>query len=81
VLIIEMASFALRTAWLKLVICAFIRVTTVMPAASSFAPLMRLPEDKRSIAWFSDELVSLSDLAAEIDEIFVLITGMDWYSY
>jgi hypothetical protein len=42
---------------------------------------MRLPEDKRSIAWFSDELVSFSDLAAEIDEIFVLMTGMDWCSY
>jgi hypothetical protein len=49
-------------------------VTTDIPAASSFAPLIRLPDDKRSIALSRSARVELRLRAAEIDGMFVLIT-------
>ena len=46
----EMPSLALRIAWLMPRICAVIELAMARPAASSRAELMRLPEDRRSIA-------------------------------
>ena len=45
----EIASLALRTAWVKPLICESIRLVMDRPAASSMAELIRLPEDRRSI--------------------------------
>src|SRR5262245_14541000 len=49
---IEIPSFALRTAWFKLRIWADMRWVTARPAASSFALLMRRPDDRRCSATF-----------------------------
>ncbi len=43
----EIASFALFTAWLRPLICVVKRLLIARPAASSFALLMRRPEDRR----------------------------------
>ena len=49
-LIAQMPSFALRTAWLRPRICEVIEEAMATPAASSLAELMRLPLDRRSMA-------------------------------
>ncbi len=46
----EMPSLALRAAWLMPRICAVKRSEIARPAASSFALLMRRPDDRRAIA-------------------------------
>ena len=46
----EMPSLALLTAWFRPLIWVVKRVEMARPAASSFALLMRMPEDRRSIA-------------------------------
>jgi hypothetical protein len=43
----EMPSFALRAAVLRPLICAVKRCEIARPAASSFALLMRRPDDRR----------------------------------
>ena len=50
----EMPSLALRMAAAKPRMLAVMRVLMARPAASSLAELMRMPEDKRSMAvdWF-----------------------------
>ena len=55
---------------------AVMRVLMARPAASSFAELMRIPEDKRSIAvdWLSP--VTRKEFCAAIALMFVLITVM-----
>ena len=46
----EMPSFALRRAWSRPRICEVMRSEIARPAASSFAELMRRPEDRRCSA-------------------------------
>ena len=43
----EMPSLALRAAWFRPLICEVKRVAIASPAASSFALLMRRPDDRR----------------------------------
>jgi hypothetical protein len=47
----EMPSLAFFTPWLSALICEVIEVEIARPAASSAAELMRLPVDRRVIAW------------------------------
>src|SRR3546814_17211575 len=72
----EMPSFALRIAAPRPRISAVIRDATARPAASSRAELMRLPEDRRSIA--RDRFISARREAfcARSAEVLVLITAM-----
>jgi hypothetical protein len=57
---------------------AVIRVLIARPAASSLAELMRMPEDKRSIAvvWFKAEV--RKEFCAATALKFVLMTVMDF---
>jgi hypothetical protein len=57
---------------------AVIRVLMARPAASSLAELIRMPEDRRSMAvvWFKAEV--RREFCAAIALKFVLITVMDF---
>ena len=70
----EIASFVLRTAWFRLRMSARNFAATAIPAASSEAELMRLPEDNRSIAFSKPARLPAKIRAAEIDGMFVLTT-------
>ena len=71
-----MPSLALRIAWFMPRTCEVIVVAMARPAASSFALLMRLPLERRSIAVPSILLAELEAFAAFIAPILVLITAM-----
>src|SRR5215831_14652317 len=73
----EMPSLALRAAWLVPLICAVMRSEIESPAASSFAELMRKPDDRRWIAVDRSFWVRSALRCAVNDEMLVLmIWGM-----
>ena len=71
-----MPSFALRIAAPRPRMLDVIRVLMARPAASSLAELIRIPEDKRSMAvvWFKAEV--RKEFCAATALKFVLITDM-----
>src|SRR3546814_17592990 len=71
-----MPSFELRMATAMPRMLEVIRCEMARPAASSFAELMRLPVDRRSIAFASEDSAILAPLWALKAEILVLITVM-----
>ncbi|PAV71430.1 hypothetical protein WR25_24681 [Diploscapter pachys] len=71
-----MPSLALRMPWFMPRICAVIVSEIAMPAASSFAELMRCPVDRRSIDVCSAWLAAVDALAARIEATLVPITAM-----
>ena len=73
-LIMATPSFALRFAWVREAICWSMLCAMLRPAASSCAPLMRLPEDRRSIAVSIWARESVRCRWAVIEAMFVLIT-------
>src|SRR6056297_2831607 len=66
-------SVALRTAWLRPVICEVIFSAMAMPAASSLAALIRRPEDRRLMAAFMSSFTRVMFACAVIALIFVLM--------
>ena len=74
---IEMPSLALRMPWFIPRICAVIELLMARPAASSFAELMRLPVDKRSMAVESADCALAEALLARSDEMLLFITVID----
>src|SRR5690606_3093216 len=73
----EMPSLALRMPWLMPRICEVIDEAMARPAASSFALLMRLPVDRRSMAVPRALLALVEALAALSAPMLVLITDID----
>src|SRR5690606_23244650 len=71
----EMPSFALRTAWFRPLICVVMRLEIARPAASSFALLMRRPEDRRCSEVASALLEVVRLRWAFSDITFVLMTS------
>src|SRR5689334_24928957 len=72
-----MPSLALRTAWFMPRICVVILLAMARPAASSFAELMRLPVERRSIAVWSDASARRLLFCARSAAVFVLITVIE----
>jgi len=70
----EIASLVLRTDWLRLLISARILAATAIPAASSAALLMRLPDARRSIDFSRSARFSDRIREAVIEEMLVLTT-------
>ena len=71
-----MPSLALRLAMLRPRTSEVMRVAMARPAASSLAELMRLPVDRRSIAWDRPISALVEADEARIAEILVPITVM-----
>ncbi len=71
----EMPSLALLTAWFRPLIWVVKRVEMARPAASSFALLMRMPEDRRSIA-VDSLLCDLARLFWAFSELMLVLTLM-----
>ncbi len=71
----EIPSFALRAAWFKPLICDVKRSAMARPAASSFALLMRRPEDRRCSAMASALPDVCRFFCASSDIMFVLMTS------
>ena len=70
----EIPSFALRDAWVRPLILAVKRLAIAWPAASSFALLMRRPEDRRSIAELREDWDLFRLFWVNSDRLFVLMT-------
>ena len=71
-----MPSLALRIAWFMPRTCAVMVEAMARPAASSLDELMRLPVDRRSIAFDSIMLALFDALPARSDAVLVPITVM-----
>ena len=72
----EMPSFALRMPWAMPRVCEVMLVAMARPAASSFALLMRLPVDRRSIAEPSILSAETDAFDARSALMLVLITAI-----
>src|ERR1051325_1686320 len=70
---IEMPSLALRTAWFRPLIWVVKRVEMARPAASSLALLMRMPDERRSMAVLS-LLCVLARLFWAFSELMLVVT-------
>jgi hypothetical protein len=70
----EMPSLALRAAWFRPLICEVNREAIASPAASSFALLMRMPDDSRASEVCSADCDLLRLFCAFSDATLVLMT-------
>src|SRR5438552_17185933 len=68
----EIPSLELRIAWFKPRICDVKRSEIARPAASSFALLMRRPEDRRAIA-VDSESCTLPELRCALSELRLVL--------
>ena len=71
--IIEIASFAFLTAWVRPLIWEFILDVIANPAASSLAELILRPVDKRSIVPDITRSLRVKEFAAIVDGMLVLM--------
>jgi hypothetical protein len=68
----EIPSLALRDAWFKPRICELKRSEIARPAASSFALLMRKPEDRRCMEVDNDDC-ELVKLRCAVNELMLVL--------